>query len=104
MTLKMFRKVFFWSSFINLRYWGYIFWKFTNIVSNMSLIVLKCESISHGITAPDALLEKKQQKYVQSKNKLRDQVSTDHLLRNLWPKMLLYNFLKFQFGTFIKNK
>ena len=49
----------------------------------MSLIVLKCESISHGITAPDALLEKKQQKYVQSKNKLRDQVSTDHLLRNL---------------------
>ena len=49
----------------------------------MSLIVLKCESISHGITAPDALLEKKKQKYVQSKNKLRDQVSTDHLLRNL---------------------
>ena len=30
----------------------------------------KCESTSHGITAPDVLLEKKPQKYVKSKQKI----------------------------------
>ena len=57
----------------------------------------KCESTSYGITAPDVLLEKTPRNMSNLNRKY-------HLLRNLWPNMYFLNFLKFQFGTFIKNK